>query len=71
MWTMVKNLLAMKKATFQLQDVQNLGEEKFFSIIKEEWLHVQDVKEKYIQKNTWSITLPRNLLSSLSHLIQT
>jgi hypothetical protein len=29
------------------------------------------VKEKYIQKNTWSITLPRNLLSSLSHLIQT
>jgi hypothetical protein len=52
MWAMVKNWVAMKNVTFQLQDVRKLAEEKF-SITKEEWLpvckHVQEVEEKYIQ----------------------
>jgi hypothetical protein len=53
MWAMVKNWVAMKNVTFQLQDVRKLAEEKFFSIAKDEWLpvckHVQEVEEKYIQ----------------------
>jgi transposase len=50
---MVKNLVAMKNVTFQLQDVRKLAEEKFSSITKDELLpvckHVQEVEEKYIQ----------------------
>jgi transposase len=34
MWTMVKNSVAMKNVTFQLQDVRKLAEEKFSSITK-------------------------------------
>jgi hypothetical protein len=53
MWAMVKNWVAMKNVTFQLQDVRRLAEEKFSSIKKEEWLavceHVQEVEEKYIK----------------------
>jgi hypothetical protein len=53
MWAMVKNWVAMKNVTFQLQDVRKLAEEKFSSVTKEEWLpvckHVQEVEEKYIQ----------------------
>jgi hypothetical protein len=75
MWTMVKNWVAMKNVTFQLQDVRKLVEEKFFSITKDAWLpvckHVQKVEENTYKMNTWSTTLPRNWLSYLSHLIQT
>jgi transposase len=39
MWAVVKNWVAMKNVTFQLQDVRKLAEEKF-SITKEEWLPV-------------------------------
>jgi hypothetical protein len=53
MWAIVKNWVAMKNVTFQLQDVRKLAEEKFSFITKEEWLpvckHVQEVEEKYIQ----------------------
>jgi hypothetical protein len=53
MWVMVKNWVAMKKVTFQSQDVRKLAEEKFSSITEEEWLpvckHVQGVAEKFIQ----------------------
>jgi hypothetical protein len=53
MWAMVKNWMAMKNVTFQLQDVRKLAEENFSSITKDEWLpvckHVQEVQEKYIQ----------------------
>jgi transposase len=53
MWAMVKNWVAMKNVTFQLQDVRKLAEGKFSSITKDEWLpvckHVQEVEEKYIQ----------------------
>jgi hypothetical protein len=52
MWAMVKNWVAMKNVTFQLQDVRKLAEEKF-SITKDEWLpeckHVQEMEEKCIQ----------------------
>jgi hypothetical protein len=52
MWEVVKNWVAMKNVTFQLQDVRKLAEENF-SITKEEWLpvckHVQEVEEKYVQ----------------------
>jgi hypothetical protein len=75
MWAMVKNWVAMKNVTFQLQDVRKLAEEKFSSITKDEWLPVckraQEVEEKSYKMNTWSTTLLRNWLSSLSHLIQT
>jgi hypothetical protein len=40
MWAMVKNWVAMKNVTFQLQDVQKLAEENFSSITKDEWLLV-------------------------------
>jgi hypothetical protein len=30
MWAVVKNWVAMKNVTFQLQDVRKLAEEKFF-----------------------------------------
>jgi hypothetical protein len=53
MWALVKNWVAMKNVTFQLQDVLKLAEEKFSSITKEEWLpvckHVQDVQKKFIK----------------------
>jgi hypothetical protein len=58
MWAMFENWVAMKNATFQLQDVRKLAEEKFSSITKDEGLsvceHVQEMKEKYIQNEHWS-----------------
>jgi hypothetical protein len=36
MWAMVKNWVAMKNITFQLQDVQKLAEEKSSSITEDE-----------------------------------
>jgi transposase len=75
MWAMVKNWVAMKNVTYQLQDVRKLAEEKFSSITKDEWLPVCKHDKKWrrntYKMNTWSTTLPRNWLSSFSHLIQT
>jgi hypothetical protein len=75
MWAMIKNWVAVKNVTFQLQDVRKLAEEKFSSITKDEWLPYVNTYKKWrrntYKMNTWSTTLPRNWLSSLSHLIQT
>jgi hypothetical protein len=75
MWTMVKNWVAMKNVTFQLQDVRKLAEEKFSSISKDEWLPYVNTYKMWrrntYKMNTWPTTLPRNWSSSSSHLIQT
>jgi hypothetical protein len=66
MWAMVKNWVAMKNVTLQLQDVRKLAEEKFSSITRDEWLpvckHVEEMKEKYIQNEHLVDNIPEELV---------
>ena len=53
-WSSVKNRIAAKNVTFKLRDVQQLAEENFSAVTKEEWAavwrHVKSVEEEYINR---------------------